>query len=115
MAYVYRGAVHDLDEPVILEPVEGFDTSRCGTVAAYKRHRKYGVPACRPCLDAKRDQSRLEYAARRGVRPAAVFDPSACGTNAGYRRHKHHGVPVCAACKVANADYMRDYRQRRAA
>lgn len=112
MGYQYRGTVHDLDEPIILEPDGQFDPSNCGTISAYKRHLKHGVPACQPCRDAKREQSRRDYARTRANRERK-FDPSACGTYAGYRRHARSSVPNCAACLNAYADYMRDYREKR--
>jgi hypothetical protein len=40
-------------------------TQPCGTVAAYKRHRKNGEQPCGPCLDAWNAKQREMYQARK--------------------------------------------------
>lgn len=35
----------------------------CGTVAAYRRHRRHGQPACEPCIQASRDYTNNRRAA----------------------------------------------------
>ena len=39
---------------------------------------------------------------------------SKCGTPNGPQEHRLRGEPVCHQCKEAAADYMRDYRLRKA-
>lgn len=116
MGYVYRGDKHDVDTPPRTNKHHGFDPSACGTYAGYRRHQKWGVPACQDCKDAQAAYSR-DYWHHRGTRPTRidVFDPSACGTHAGYRRHTRSDVPPCRACLTAYADYMHHYRAKKAA
>lgn len=113
MAYSYKGTIHDLDTPAP-KPVTqgkhyGFDPSACDTYAGYRRHQKWGVPACQPCKDAMAAYSRDRYQPKQ---PKA-FDPSACGTWAGWSRHRYHDVPLCDPCKTAANDYQRQYRTTR--
>lgn len=112
MAYQYSGAIHDVNDPIPDLPPEEYPT--CGTVSGYKRHRRHGQEACHACKEAKREQSRREYAAICAKKPRPRdFLPDVCGTYAGYRRHYRHGVAACPACLTAYADYMHNYRARR--
>lgn len=43
-------------------------TEPCGTVAAYKRHKRHGEDACQPCKDAWAEAQRGYYAKRKGIK-----------------------------------------------
>lgn len=80
----------------------------CGTMAAARRHYRYGEQPCDACRAAE-----LAYQqARTGARsvPAA-----ACGTVGGYRKHLRRKERPCGECRAANAESMREYKARRAA
>jgi hypothetical protein len=74
---------------------------RCGTPQGYRRHRKLGEDACRPCKDAIN-----------ALNPKSPYPPriAECGTRSGVNRHKRNGEPTCEACLAADAKYMREYR-----
>lgn len=40
-------------------------TQPCGTVAAYRRHRKAGEQPCEPCREAWNELQRVQYQARK--------------------------------------------------
>lgn len=81
----------------------------CGTMAAYRRHKYYGEPACDPCQEAIREYERKRYATgKRYVRKTA--DPK-CGTVAGYHRHRREGENTCEPCREANREYQRKYQR----
>jgi hypothetical protein len=114
MAYVYRGTVRDIEEevaPTIPRKLTSFDDSACGTNAGYNRHRKHGVPACRPCKDAQAAYHRDRYQRK----PKAVFSDDACGTWAGYQRHAKIGIEQCEPCLVASRAYQKQWRDSRKA
>lgn len=122
MAYVYHGTNHEIEpEPEHIKgtpgpPPEGFNSDKCGTMPGYKQHLKHKIDACRPCRDAKAAKSAKEYATHRATRgiTVTVFNPAMCGTNKGHRRHQLHGVPACAPCLKAHAEYIKDYRAKKA-
>lgn len=113
--YIYRGTKHDLDEPITAPPsgrgqkFTGFNPDACGTYPGYRRHQKWGVPACQDCKDAQAAYSRDRYVPKK--RPG--FRDDACGTWAGWHRHKYHNIPTCTACEKAAREYQRDYRAAR--
>lgn len=113
MGYQYRGTIHDLNEPAYVPPRkhDGFEPDACGTYAGYRRHQKWGVPACQDCRDAMAAYSRDRYVKR----PPKTFNPDKCGTWAGWLRHRYYGVPACEACQDAGREYQRQYRARRRA
>lgn len=50
------------DDDTIGDPAASPDwTGRCGTYSGHHAHRKAGIPACRPCLDAANGQARANY------------------------------------------------------
>lgn len=108
MGYQYRGTVRDVDEPTPSRPqkLTGFDPSVCGTYAGYRRHQKWGVPACRPCMEGQAAYSRDRYVKR----PPKTFNPDACGTWTGWNRHRYYDVPACEACREASREYQRARR-----
>lgn len=40
-------------------------TGKCGSYAGYHAHRRYGIPACRPCKDAGNGNDRKRHAEKR--------------------------------------------------
>jgi len=48
-------------------PVGRPATEPCGTVAAYKRHKRRGEDACQRCKDAYNAAHREMYAKRKGI------------------------------------------------
>jgi hypothetical protein len=50
---------------------KGFPYKPCGTVAAYRRHKKNGELACLPCLDANNLKNRTDEEKRRKKRDEA--------------------------------------------
>lgn len=113
MAYQYRGTTFEEIEETPNRPQKhhGFDPDACGTYAGYRRHQKWGVPACQECRDAMAAYSRDRYVKR----PPKSFNPDACGTWTGWQRHNYYGVPPCEACREAGRDYQRQYRAKRRA
>jgi hypothetical protein len=110
--YKYRGTIHDLDEPLTMDlPPEEYES--CGTMTGYRRHLRNGQEACPDCKDAKRVQSRKEYALYRDKKPnPKVVHTDVCGTDAGYRRHQYHNTTPCRPCKEAHNEYHRNRRAR---
>lgn len=109
MAYQYKGAkfVED-DSPTI--------TTGCGTYAGYRAHLRNSELSCEDCRAAVRVYRRELSEKRRTTPPRPKgFNPDKCGTNAGYARHQAHKVPICAPCRKAAAQYIADYRARKAA
>lgn len=43
-------------------------TEPCGTVSAYKRHRRHGEQPCKPCREAWAAKQREYYAKRHGIK-----------------------------------------------
>lgn len=43
-------------------------THPCGTVAAYKRHKRHGATPCEPCRQAYNEAQRVMYAKRQANR-----------------------------------------------
>lgn len=83
------------------------DREPCGTMAAARRHWRYGEVPCEACRAAE-----LEYQrARKGSVP---FRPAVCGTVGGYRKHLKAKERPCGECRAANAENMRQYKARRA-
>lgn len=118
MAYQYRGTIRDVEEIPAPRPLklDGFDSSACGEYRGYRRHQKWGVPACQPCLDAMAAYSR-EYYKKRGGRPRhrakaerlksgpKAIHGTGCGSPAGYQKHYRDDTPVCGACRRAMSEY----------
>lgn len=63
----------------------------CGTVAAYRRHKRRGEPACDACLEANR----------------AAQKTAPHGTSAAYERHRRHGEDPCEPCVEAARETWR--------
>lgn len=108
-AYKYKGAkfVED-DSPTI--------KTGCGTYAGYRAHLRNSEATCRDCKDAANAYWRERYELKKTEPPRVKgFNPDKCGTNAGYARHQAHKVPICAPCRKAAAQYIADYRARKAA
>jgi hypothetical protein len=78
-------------------------------MAGYTKHRRYGIPPCKACLEANvaagADQRR-EYK-RRQRQKKTIPGNFEHGTASGYTKHYLYGIPVCEACKKAKAAYMR--------
>lgn len=113
MAYQYRGTVRDVEEPapVRVQKLDGFDPSACGTYAGYRRHQKWGVPACQDCKDAMAAYTRSRYVPK----PRKVFTPDRCGSWAGWLRHRYHKVTPCEPCREASRVYQKAQRAIRRA
>lgn len=111
--YVYRGTGKDTLTP---ELGDAFDVTAYvhdagllphGTPAAYRRHRRRGEEACRPCKDAENLRqatwkSSAEYAERRRQRYAAAISeglsrPEAQSVRDGARRCRDCGYLVVSA------------------
>jgi hypothetical protein len=119
MAYQYRGTLRDVDPEPTQKPTADpspFDPSKCGSVAGWKRHLKFGNTVCPPCKEAINAYQR-DYQARRraGIVIVRGFNPDMCGTTTGYSRHKRHDVPTCSPCLAARAVYKNDYNAKRRA
>jgi len=109
MAYRYRGTkfVED-DSPTI--------TTGCGTYAGYRAHLRNSEGTCRDCKDAANAYWRERYELKKTEPPRVKgFNPDKCGTNAGYARHQAHKIPACEPCRKAAAQYIANYRARKAA
>ena len=107
MAYQYKGTNFETDP----EPVNG-----CGTYAGYRAHLRKNEATCRDCKDAANAYWRERYEAKKTAAPKPRgFNPDKCGTNAGYARHQFYKLEPCEPCRKAAAQYIADYRARKAA
>jgi hypothetical protein len=87
--------------------------ARCGTRAAYMRHRRRGEQPCGPCRAANAAYLTGRRAAAREAKPARTpwqAGLAPCGTPAAYRRHHRHGEKPCQACIRAESE-ARGYTQ----
>lgn len=75
----------------------------CGTLAAYRRHQRYGEVPCQRCREENaRALADRKARAEDGPRRAPTAHPK-CGTTAGYKRHLRDHETPCDACRAANA------------
>jgi len=84
----------------------------CGTLAAYRRHKRRRELACDACVMA----SRLYNWER--AHPGVPYAPARHGipehgTMPAYRRHKRYGETVCEPCRQECARYVRERRHVR--
>jgi len=111
MSYQYRGAL-TIEEELAAEA----KTYGCGTYAGYRRHQRSNAAPCEDCREAARAYWReRDETSKTAPKRVYGFDPSACGTNAGYARHQRYNVEPCDPCRRATAQYIADYRSRKAA
>lgn len=80
----------------------------CGTMAAYRRHRRNNEQPCEACRFA--NSVYLRDYRRKRKQGAAVRTPKPCGTIAAYRRHLYKGEPPCEACRTASRERSRNTR-----
>lgn len=80
-----------------------------GTYNGYSQHIRYGIPACRLCLDANAGNkaARVQKYRERQKKKMNVNTEFQHGTAAGYTKHYLVGTPPCEECKKAKAEYMR--------
>jgi hypothetical protein len=87
----------------------------CGTYAGYRAHLRAGQATCQDCRDAANSYWRERYELKKTEPPKPRgFTPAKCGTRAGYARHLYHEIPPCGPCRKASAEYIADYRARKA-
>ncbi len=85
----------------------------CGTEAAYRRHLRWGQPACNACRVAhSRLQAEWREKARESEQPRELVP---CGTDTAYRRHLRRREVPCRACCDAHAAEVLAWMRRRAA
>lgn len=85
-----------------------------GTMYGYTQHRRYGIPACRLCLDANaaNKASRVKKYRERQKQKLTTNTEFEHGTTAGHTKHYLVGTPPCEACKKAKAEYQRQRYHR---
>lgn len=85
-----------------------------GTYNGYAQHLRYGIPACRMCLDANAAQkaARTKNYRERQKQKLTANSEFQHGTAAGYTKHYLVGTPPCEDCKKAKAEYMRQRRNK---
>ena len=80
----------------------------CGTHSGYKKHRKNGEEACRPCKDAAAAYARERYA----LKPPKEIKH---GTETGVTQHRRRGIPLCDPCReTRNESNRRQYHAKKA-
>lgn len=93
------------DEP---EPIAGFDPSKCGTVAGYKRHKRAEQEACADCLVGNAAYMRARTRARQKPaheRAVGIYNPDLCGGHNGYERHRRQNSIPCTPCREGHTKY----------
>lgn len=116
MSYVYRGKNRVDETPTPETQHQARDGRKhhlapCGTLAAYKRHKRMGEEACDPCKDANAVAvAKFRGGTTTGARRSKAAE---CGTYSGTIRHRRAGEQPCFACRLAESRYRQGLKARR--
>ena len=116
--YIYRGTNRTDEDPTPPNQHQAKDgrnhlLAPCGTLAAYKRHKRMGEEACDPCKDANAEA----VAKYRGGTTTGKRRPrhAECGSYSACIRHRRKGEPVDLACRLAESRYRAELKARKEA